>query len=60
MIRLTVSATDVVMAARGERWRHPVGRADQRTADLLWRLRGDPSVELSYEVGAALGHRFLG
>ncbi|WP_433554000.1 tetratricopeptide repeat protein [Micromonospora zamorensis] len=60
MIRLTVSATDVVMAVRGERWRHPVGRADQRTADLLWRLRGDPSVELSYEVGAALGHRFLG
>ncbi|MET7951437.1 tetratricopeptide repeat protein [Micromonospora sp. NPDC005324] len=59
MIRLTVSATDVVLALRGDRRRHPVGPADQRTADLLWRLRGGPSVELSYEVGVALGRRFL-
>ncbi|MEU8423527.1 tetratricopeptide repeat protein [Micromonospora sp. NPDC048835] len=59
MIRLTVSATDVVLAVRDDRWRHPVGPADQRTADLLWRLRGGPSVELSYEVGVALGRRFL-
>ncbi|MFI6236843.1 tetratricopeptide repeat protein [Micromonospora sp. NPDC050784] len=59
MIRLTVSATGVVLAVRGERWRRPVGLADQRTADLLWRLRGNPSVELSYEVGVALGRRFL-
>ncbi|WP_444951209.1 tetratricopeptide repeat protein [Micromonospora ureilytica] len=59
MIRLTVSATDVVLAVGDDRWRHPVGPADQRLADLLWRLRGDPSVELSYEVGVALGRRFL-
>ncbi|MEK8106231.1 CHAT domain-containing protein [Micromonospora sp. M12] len=56
---MTVSATDVVLTVRGDRWRHPVGPGDQRTADLLWRLRGDPSSDLSYEIGAALGHRFL-
>ncbi|MEV4121558.1 tetratricopeptide repeat protein [Micromonospora sp. NPDC049645] len=59
MIRLTVSATDVVLAVRGQQQRHPVGPADQRTADLLWRLRADPSMELSFQVGAALGRRFL-
>ncbi|MEU1589740.1 tetratricopeptide repeat protein [Micromonospora sp. NPDC005710] len=59
MIRLTVSATDLVLTVRGERSRHPVGPADQRTAELLWRLRGTPTVDLSYEVGVALGHRFL-
>ncbi|GHG54334.1 tetratricopeptide repeat protein [Streptomyces griseocarneus] len=34
--------------------------ADQRTADLLWRLRRQPSAELLREAGVALGHRFLG
>src|SRR5947208_16192921 len=31
----------------------------QRTADLLWRLRREPSDELLREVGAALADRFL-
>ncbi|MFH9087724.1 tetratricopeptide repeat protein [Streptomyces sp. NPDC017673] len=59
MIRLTIDTALVACRVRGERVTHTPRGLDQRTGDLLWRLRRQPSHMLLREVGAALADCFL-
>ncbi|MEU3854351.1 tetratricopeptide repeat protein [Streptomyces sp. NPDC029554] len=59
MIRLTIDTTRVTCAVRDAAVAQAPRPPDQSTADLLWRLRRQPSKTLLREAGAALGKRFL-
>ncbi|WP_406055200.1 tetratricopeptide repeat protein [Streptomyces sp. NBC_01077] len=59
MITLAIGTTNVTCDIDGVRTAQTPKAASQRTADLLWRLRREPSDELLREVGAALADRFL-
>ncbi|MDT9687353.1 tetratricopeptide repeat protein [Streptomyces sp. P9(2023)] len=59
MIELAIGSTDVMCDIGGVRTSQPPKAASRRTADLVWRLRREPSDELLWEVGAALADRFL-
>ncbi|WP_426368405.1 tetratricopeptide repeat protein [Streptomyces sp. E-08] len=59
MIKLSISTTNVTCDIEGVSTSHPSKPLSQRTADLLWRLRREPSDDLLRETGVALAERFL-
>ncbi|MEU2236698.1 tetratricopeptide repeat protein [Streptomyces vietnamensis] len=59
MIKLSIGATNVTCDIGGVRTSHVPKAPSRRTADLLWRLRREPSDELLRETGTALADRFL-
>ncbi|MFE5595346.1 tetratricopeptide repeat protein [Streptomyces sp. NPDC056549] len=59
MIKLSISTTNVTCDIEGVSTSHPPKAPSQRTADLLWRLRREPSDDLLRETGVALADRFL-
>ncbi|MFJ3274279.1 tetratricopeptide repeat protein [Streptomyces sp. NPDC086776] len=59
MIELAIGTTNVMCDIGGVRTSQTPKAASQRTADLVWRLRREPSDELLREVGFALADRFL-
>lgn len=58
-MRLVIDGSQVTGVLRAQRITHTARTADQRTADLVWRLRRQPTEELLRDVGAALGRCFL-
>ncbi|MEE1820321.1 tetratricopeptide repeat protein [Streptomyces sp. SP18ES09] len=59
MIRLSISTGKVTCDIEGVSTSHTPRALSRRTADLLWRLRREPSDDLLRETGAALADTFL-